>query len=58
MEAKPSAHYEFVAWARNAMPWILEKPTNDSERLLASTAAIAFKAGYDAAREAAAKATQ
>lgn len=38
----------FLSFAKREMPWLLDKPEDDSERLMRTTASIAFGCGYQA----------
>lgn len=53
--SQPDCKAAYEAWAKKEMPWVLETPEDDTERLVRATALIAFTRGYEAA---AAKATQ
>jgi formylglycine-generating enzyme required for sulfatase activity len=50
MSDQPSEQHEaaFHAFADSEMPWLLDAPADDSERLLRSTAKIAFARGLQA----------
>lgn len=40
----------FREFAEREMPWLLDAPEDDAERLLITTAKIAFARGYQAGR--------
>ncbi len=48
-EARDAA---FQVFAKREMPWLLEKPEDDTERLMRTTALIAFGRGYQAGQQA------
>lgn len=48
--AKADADLAFKAFAQREMPWLLDEPEDDTERLMRTTALIAFTRGYEAAR--------
>lgn len=39
----------FDEFAEKEMPWLLEEPENDMDRLVRTTALISFQRGYEAA---------
>lgn len=54
MEAKHTSvdsRYAFEEFAGNEMPWLLDDPENDTERLMRTTALIAFQRGWESAIE-------
>lgn len=44
----PECKAAYEEWASKEMPWVLEKPEDDTERLVRATALIAFERGYQA----------
>jgi len=45
---QPDCKAAYEAWAEKEMPWVLETPEDDTERLVRTTALIAFERGYQA----------
>jgi hypothetical protein len=55
MSAADKAYRAFV---EREMPWLLDDPVDDAEKLLRTTAHTAFERGFDAASQATAMATK